>query len=426
MPAAKPISAYDLCSRVLTASEGDASALIKLAGGQETDWLEFKATCEPPSSGIEIGSNADDFRWHVAKAVVALANTHGGCLLLGVDDEGKAVGLAPSDPSGKIEKEGMDLFLQHLDQAVFRRVAGWKCSKKGLITFDDSLPENLIDYRLASLGGVPVIAVLVKPAAAGESCLYCCEMLQGKKLIFVLIRKAGHLGQTQKITHPKEIFSWQKERKPTSHHFSELWKRFEEPGSGRRRRLLAGSASLALLLVGLGAYHFSQPHVFATIQVRKLEMSFTGEKENLTPAALEGVASVLYKITPASAGKSLWGDWTQQAKGVMVGVLDVAGSSIVAKVVGSGAPTIAAPEGIHWYSKAVSWAASLWPSPTAGSKSQAKEQLQFIPAQLSLTINAVEIRASGDFDSIEGMSKIDLQEEFAKRLAEHGIRMPAP
>ena len=67
-----------LVPRVLDRFQGDVAPLLELADGQETDWLEFKASCEPPAEGAEPGATAADYRLHVARAAVALANTRGG------------------------------------------------------------------------------------------------------------------------------------------------------------------------------------------------------------------------------------------------------------------------------------------------------------------------------------------------------------
>jgi hypothetical protein len=305
------IDAFDLCSRVLDRSQGDVAPLLKLTGGQETDWLEFKASCEPPVEGLSPSETVDEYRWHVARAMVALANTHGGCLLIGVDDDGKPVGLGPSDPSGQIGKDGMDSFLRHLDAAVLRR-RDWKCGKKRLVKFDEPLPENLIEYRQTSLGGIPIVAVLVRPLAAGASCLYCSETVEDKQRHFLLIRQAGQLGQVREITRPKEMVNWEKERKPVNRHLAGLWKRFEMPGnrrSTRRRWLVFSTAALAILSVGIFAL-VQQNIPFAKIHVQKAELTFTGSKKHLglalsqLPTFLKN-ERIFFSIAPPGVMKSI-------------------------------------------------------------------------------------------------------------------------
>lgn len=51
---------------------------MKLVGQTETEWLELKAASYPDGGRFEQGTNADDYRWNVAKAVIALANSIGG------------------------------------------------------------------------------------------------------------------------------------------------------------------------------------------------------------------------------------------------------------------------------------------------------------------------------------------------------------
>jgi len=410
------IDAFDLCSRVLDRSQGDVAPLLKLTGGQETDWLEFKASCERPVEGLSPGETADDYRWHVARAMVALANTHGGCLLLGVNDDGEPVGLGPSDPSGQIANDDMDGFLRHLDDAVFRRGAGWKCGKGRVVKFDESLPENLIEYRQASLGGIPVVAVLVRPVATEASCLYCSETVDDKQRHFLLIRQAGQLGQVREIARPKEIVKWEKERKPANRHLAELWKRFEQPGprrSNRRPWLLVGTTSLLLLLLGLVTYHFVKPNLFATIQVRKLEMEFAGNRANLNSTVLESMASMLRQTVPASGTRLFaWNEWKQIAKGVMERVLDVKGAKLTAKAEGSEHPAGTEKDESTWLDAIVLGG----PPPPKATK--------FVPTRLSLTSRGLEILIKGDFESIKGMSEKALEDEIRGKLVVQGIPVP--
>lgn len=63
--------------------EGD---LVRLVAGGETDSVEFKS--EFPANAVQL-----------AKEIAALASTNGGCILLGVSDDGAIVGLNVADPS---------------------------------------------------------------------------------------------------------------------------------------------------------------------------------------------------------------------------------------------------------------------------------------------------------------------------------------
>lgn len=80
---------------------------MKLVGQSETEWLELKAASYPEGGRFAQGRNTDDYRWNVAKAVIALANSIGGVVLLGVADDGSVVGLEASDPKEKRRLKGL-------------------------------------------------------------------------------------------------------------------------------------------------------------------------------------------------------------------------------------------------------------------------------------------------------------------------------
>jgi hypothetical protein len=222
------INGYDLCSRVLARSDNDAGALVHLAGGTETDWLEFKAACEPPPEGSENGTNADDYRWHVARAIVAMTNTHGGCVLLGVNDQGRAVGLGPSDPRGKLQSEGMDGFLRHLDASVLRPKNGWKCMKAGNIEVDGGAPHDIIELLPAFLEGRSILAILVRPRSAGAKCLHCIEAIGNRDRALVSVRDLGHVGRVRDLVRHCEISDWERNRQPLQSRFGDYLKIFHD------------------------------------------------------------------------------------------------------------------------------------------------------------------------------------------------------
>ena len=106
-------SGYELVSKVLDHPAGGVEALVDLAGGGETDWLEFKAAMVGrPEDRKNPKENDADGYWNVAEAVLAMANSRGGLELLGVDDRAKVDGLAAGDPRRVLETRGMDAFLR--------------------------------------------------------------------------------------------------------------------------------------------------------------------------------------------------------------------------------------------------------------------------------------------------------------------------
>ena len=73
---------------VAAGGEGSDTAALMAAG--ENKWVEFKASaCYDHQSG----NRNKDLEFAVAKTIAGFANAHGGTLLIGVNDEGHAVGL---------------------------------------------------------------------------------------------------------------------------------------------------------------------------------------------------------------------------------------------------------------------------------------------------------------------------------------------
>ena len=93
----------EFTDKVLNHPNGGVDALIDLAGGGEADWLEFKADLMPREGQYQKNENKADYQWNVAEAVIAMANSSGGVILLGVaeDEETKKpfpLGLLEMDP----------------------------------------------------------------------------------------------------------------------------------------------------------------------------------------------------------------------------------------------------------------------------------------------------------------------------------------
>ncbi len=234
------ISGYDLCLFVLEENENKVIDLIDLASGMETDWLEFKAACGPPeddSSGNKLNKN--DYRWHVAEAVIALANTHGGCVLLGVNDEAEPVGLDASDPRKLRNKKDDDAFLRYLEQAVLRPQKGWGCAAKGRVKVYPDCPHDLFELRMGKLAGKDVVIILVPPRSETEicescnqptlhQCIHCIEEPNGHIREYVPVRALGGLGNVRRLYRSKEWCELEKNREIKHSHYFDLFQKFVE------------------------------------------------------------------------------------------------------------------------------------------------------------------------------------------------------
>lgn len=80
-PTDSAISAGELAAEILTDTNIDPIISTLGKDGGESAILEFKAI-------YTSRDNPDVLRWHVMKSIVAMANADGGCIIIGLDDDG--------------------------------------------------------------------------------------------------------------------------------------------------------------------------------------------------------------------------------------------------------------------------------------------------------------------------------------------------
>lgn len=193
----KPRTARELAVRVLKHPRGGIEALLELVGGSETEWLELKAATYPEGGRFDGGANEDDYRWDVARAVIALANSIGGVVLLGVDNEGKPVGLDASDPTHKRERDGAEAFRRDVIlQQVLHPKRGWRTGRRGSFkVVNPSLLEHLVTLEEIRCGEESALAILVDPVPRGYGHVVVEKRTNGNPVRVVYARKRGAVGQ---------------------------------------------------------------------------------------------------------------------------------------------------------------------------------------------------------------------------------------
>jgi hypothetical protein len=223
---------YDLCRQILDQTRYDVSPLIQLAKKGESDWLEFKASLRPKGDVYQNNQKKGDFLWHVAKAVVAFANTYGGAVLLGVDDTGNPVGLQSSVKDS--DSYNWDSFcLNHLKPALFPRNKKWICTKHS-ICLSKSLDE-FAETRRGTLKGYDVAIIFVKPIyTVDEDVIAVTKSKENMKDHFWPVRIQGDLGDTRELRNYKEIQNFCEQRKQEEERFNGLWEHFIELATDRK------------------------------------------------------------------------------------------------------------------------------------------------------------------------------------------------
>jgi NACHT domain/Putative DNA-binding domain len=226
LPAPLSCSGFELVSRILDHPEGGVEALIELAGGGETDWLEFKAAMVGrPEDRKNPRENDADGYWNVAEAVLAMANSRGGVVLLGVDDNANAVGLAAGDPRRVLETRGMDAFLR---MEVLERIhpsnsgCRWNTGLKGIWELEHPWPPDQFVIRTLQFQGQSIAALLVKPVPVGSGCLIATQ--NGEERL--LKRVEGNLGRVECLRGRVAIPEYERTRGPLGEDLGSLLARF--------------------------------------------------------------------------------------------------------------------------------------------------------------------------------------------------------
>ncbi len=212
------LQADEFIERALAATGNELRPLLRLLKNEETDWLEFKAALIPPPE--RQNATKADGQWAVVKAALALVNTHGGAVLLGVDDAGNPAPLQRSDPKGYLEKDGWDKFARSvLDSGLFRP-KGWATFKQGTWCLEVNDFKRCIETRRATLDGEAIVVLLVRPISPQGTLLMASNNKQDQDILFV--RRRGDVGVVEKITGEKAIEDWRQSRELRSPQFAAL------------------------------------------------------------------------------------------------------------------------------------------------------------------------------------------------------------
>gem|GEM_PF-1312817 len=225
------ITGSELVKRVLKDPHGSIEKLIELSGRTETDWLEVKAAILPEYV-VENGKrryipekdrNDTDYAWNVAKAVVAIANTHGGAVILGINDEFNAVGLEASDKKGDLAK-GEDNFARRvLDNSLRPETRCWKCGKE---TYELTVTTyyELLEYQFADFHGERVAVIIVNPIAKDAPLVLVEEKQRFRETL--LVRAVGEEGRVRKLFRSRDIQTYSLHRDPRQENYALLYEQF--------------------------------------------------------------------------------------------------------------------------------------------------------------------------------------------------------
>ena len=160
----------------------DLAPLLKEAN-HECTWLEFKRDIfmreeEQP------GETQDVYTWHIMKTILGFANAAGGCVLLGMGDDGKTVSPLRDKYGSKVDEEQLDKYMRNVD-ALLKKGKYTCFQHKRIIS-----RKNEINFELYAVqyAGETVLAILVHEAERQPLChlkdgqeFYCQRHLSNAK-----------------------------------------------------------------------------------------------------------------------------------------------------------------------------------------------------------------------------------------------------
>ena len=226
MPSPEKISGYQLAEHLLC--EGGVEALIRYARKSETDWLELKAgMCLLPEHKKQ-GKTEKDLYWNIAKEVIALMNTSGGALVIGVKEETlNLVSLEDNDPRHIISEKSIDCYIRDFVRAnVWPSNLMWSDYGKPWELTDKQFPADLISYYHPSYTGPDgrsgeVVVLLIKPVEK-------IRLARKEQKYFALFKRTrGEVGEAQPIFDPDVIDEYRASREIASAFYANIRDQFD-------------------------------------------------------------------------------------------------------------------------------------------------------------------------------------------------------
>ena len=219
------MNAEKLVKKILSHGKGGVEVLLNLAGNNETDWLELKASYLPENGKITSPEkhNKDDYIWSVTKGIVALANSHGGILIVGIDDQLNLV-----DIQGLGYREDKDAFIRKVMAKVLP--AHLKCKHKRYEISENRLLQQTLTPKIYPYKKGNVLTILIPPLKEIVSVLEYSnkeniERSNAKERVF--IRGNGDQGSTAML-YTNDAVNKYRDSRSVRNDFDDLYTKFED------------------------------------------------------------------------------------------------------------------------------------------------------------------------------------------------------
>ena len=219
------ISGFDLAEHLY--SKGGVAALVQYAGKAETDWLELKAGMCLREEDIKKNETPQDLYWNYAREIIALMNSSGGVLIIGIQDQTlQYVPLEENDPK-HLMNLGPEVYIREfVKHSLWPKELTWTSHGKTQELSNKQLPSDILAWHHApyvdSFGRMgEVVLIFVKPADQ-------VRLVRSAGNSYPLFKRTkGDLGEAVPIFDPDLIDKYKVTREIASVFYASIRDRFD-------------------------------------------------------------------------------------------------------------------------------------------------------------------------------------------------------
>ena len=218
------ISGYEFVQRILRLHPEDSvETLLEYTHNSETDFLELKASIKVRACDLNPRESPDDIYWNIARELIAMINSRGGVLFIGVSD-GQDHQVVPL--TSKDDKRTTEAYIrEEIKSHVLPSTKKW--SYKGTCFIIEEDISQYVECRIIQYSGHDICALLVRPC--GRDDFIVVRQNSGKPGPELCpVRTIGDIGQCTNIEGVKRIMSYVNNRKQESSRLAIDAKRFEK------------------------------------------------------------------------------------------------------------------------------------------------------------------------------------------------------
>ena len=229
------ISGYELAKGILNATDNKLEKLLECADRREHEWLEFKAGMHllEKDKGME---KDEDLWWNITKGIIAMMNTTGGAVVIGIMDNLDVVPLEQCDPRNLIKEHGIDqYFREEILSRICPRRKKWETSKGKIYHLgeDSRCIGNLLKIKTVVYQNHTISVLLVKPIENECVRVYVYNRGDANKECekeIVYYREKG-VGEVKEFSKSKDIINYEKNRVVVDEDYAAIMKKMK--GSSR-------------------------------------------------------------------------------------------------------------------------------------------------------------------------------------------------